>query len=821
MIRFVDREVLCVQDTKLENADVREQLNIYLHNDFVCIVNEVGEYEGYITLDSWADCTIDLRTAIVTDYLVMDAGIWEAARKYIRENEDYGISGLIPVVNTDKQLINFAYDDTDADRELRMLRELQEILNAHQFADIFPECEGVIIHGFNELAFFFVEYLKGQGISVCAEGDMWKGFCPCKPLELLENKVMHIYAEGIMPHSSNIRVNMLRSASVEFECVDKIYEANIKLGIIKNAFGTEKDFLEQLRKCKNIVIMGTGVDALDTYNYLVKNGIDIYCFANEDDSNKARSVFEKKILNCCEIRRTLDDVIWINPVERGSAWGLGNTDYYDYLGYKRNEQFFLVKDYVIPQSEGLVNVLKNHRIVCMGDRLLSDSLVNYMLKYEETRYNEFLYWDIDIELEDNIEESTYILIILPVVHSDEAERNRQEKKNAIVNFLQKNNIWHYTLYFSTIPALIGLQTREKNIVKHKPKKVVLGAIGGVGGTTFVKGLLDGHPNILTIHEEWLNDRLFWICMKLGNRRANEIMPLFWDMYYAEDNDGFDDKKDIFECKMNELLQEYKNVTSQDLFVLFCIAYCEIWREEKIDINDCVIYWEPHPLRKATIKEFAKWLNNGEINCFALDVSRNACQKSGSGVKGFLKMNWAGDSYKPIRAFRWIFAEMNIQEPYKVQEQIHIQFEDLKKRPEEVLNQLCELWEIPWSDTLMHTTLNGQRNVYFNGYKQISDFDLSPVYNLYEEYFSEFDRLRITLMCSPWQRKYGYPYTLPSIFSRRELYEMFLKEFRFFRKEDFIDGKKDMEFLFLQREIRKELNRIIFINYEMDLLEGEA
>ena len=37
-----------------------------------------------------------------------------------------------------------------------------------------------------------------------------------------------------------------------------------------------------------------------------------------------------------------------------------------------------------------------------------------------------------------------------------------------------------------------------------------------------------------------------------------------------------------------------------------------------------------------------------------------------------------------------------------------------------------------------------KKVYDNGIKKIRDFDLTPVYHTYEEYFSEFDRFRIIL-----------------------------------------------------------------------------
>ncbi len=49
---------------------------------------------------------------------------------------------------------------------------------------------------------------------------------------------------------------------------------------------------------------------------------------------------------------------------------------------------------------------------------------------------------------------------------------------------------------------------------------------------------------------------------------------------------------------------------------------------------------------------------------------------------------------------------------------------------------------------------------------------------YEEYFSEFDRFRISMITAPWQKQYGYPYVSSLNFSRCELCDMFSKKFRF-------------------------------------------
>lgn len=118
--------------------------------------------------------------------------------------------------------------------------------------------------------------------------------------------------------------------------------------------------------------------------------------------------------------------------------------------------------------------------------------------------------------------------------------------------------------------------------------------------------------------------------------------------------------------------------------------------------------------------------------------------------------------------------------------------------------ICSKWDIPWSDTLMATTHFGKEEIY-NGVK---DFDLGPVYNTYEKFFSAFDRFRIMLIDAPWQRKYGYSYVELLQFTRRELQEMFLKEFRFEKQWDAeLCGDEFEDRLVVQRVVRTNLQKV--------------
>lgn len=124
----------------------------------------------------------------------------------------------------------------------------------------------------------------------------------------------------------------------------------------------------------------------------------------------------------------------------------------------------------------------------------------------------------------------------------------------------------------------------------------------------------------------------------------------------------------------------------------------------------------------------------------------------------------------------------------------VRFEDIKLHPRAELLKFCDEVGIPWVETLMHTTNGGNEWIYE---ESITDFDIKPVFNPYVEFLSEFDRFRLSIISAPYQKKYGYIYEDCLKFSRKELQEMFLKEFRFQNKLQFeTDTERTIYYLFV-------------------------
>lgn len=814
MIRFCDKEVCCVS---YDSLDREQLLRFFFDNhmdDIICVIDENGRYRGKIVYYSLIQCA-DIYSALQEDYVIWDENIWERAKYYFSQYKyGFGEHVLLPVVDKAGQLICFAYEDMDANAEMRMLRELTETAGALQFEDIYPEYRCVQIYGFNELAYSFAKYLESRNIAVQVYGNMWENFFAGTDCQILDYECMPIYAEGVREKTNNWIENLLRSVSVEFECIDLIYETNIKAGIIRDAMGDVDALIASLKKEKELIIIGAGLEAQDAYDYLMKNGIDICCFVNEELEEQSHRMFGKRILSSLEARKSYKNAVFLDCVSKNSAGGFGGVDYYDYIGYRRNRRFFLLRDYIEISGNSLISAIGTTRIVLTGDAYVCSRLFEYLKSnhISVTGYLDTVPSDEkkqclpQISVSD-ISEDTMCLLVIPELFELESKKRQIREKERLIAYLKNNGIDNYTDYFSHLLSFIRIE--ESNGTKYTrktltPKRVVVGAIDHSCGNVFFKGLVDGHPNIVTDSENQLGAVLFWVCICLAMKPKEFILPLLLETFAG--NEWFNSV--AFEKKMKQLLENGDDFSSQELFVMIHIAYTYMHGIEIEDMQNMVIYWEPHDIPRFILEECVRWIGTDEVPCDILNMARNICMRNGSVLK--LKIVQGYNQDRALVQYRYYMLDYPSidKKSYEKSERQVLRFEDLKCNPQETLRELCNRWNIEWSDMLMKTTRNGKSVNYDNGIYSINDFDLRPVYNTYEEYFSEFDRFRIMLINAPWQRKYGYPYVEISSFSRRELQEMFLKEFRYEDRMEYNGPKSKLDSdIRLLNEIRIRLRKV--------------
>ncbi len=784
MIRFCNKEVHCIVYEKL---DREELLNYFIrdHMDEIICVIENGRYQGRITYYSLISCE-DVYDALIEDFVLLNDDIWQKARNYFA-NYKYNLHEYVflPVLNNEKQLICFAYEDRDANAEIRMLRELIEIPNALRFADVYPQYKWVKIYDFNELSYFFAKYLEYFGIPVEVSGLMWKNFFKGNICKVPEYECLKIYGEGTEQRRYNWIENLLESVSVEFECIDHIYEMNLKKGIIKDAVFDRNSLMERLREENEVIILGSGPVEQDVYDFFIHNNIDIFCFANERCEEQEHRLFGKKILSSFEIRAICSNPIFINCVSKNSSWGGGkNVDWYDYLGYKRNDGFFYLRDYLEIEKNGLGNVLKQGEVVLAGDAFLCKTVYFYL---KNKNVSTLGYVDLLLENQgvqgipqvniEDIKKDTVCLLTIPQFLDSRYEPKFAGRRNEMLNCLKENGIDNYTEYFSDANSLIDIEADRQikySDTRLMPGRIVLGSIESKSGNVFFRDLLDNHPSILMMFGyDYINNNLFWTCIRLAGEQVEDILPLFWKIYHDEGGQGIYFPK-LFNEKMEEFLIKGKKYTSQELFVMFHVAYAYMFGRNIENIHNLVIYWEPHTVSRMVLEEYAKWLGSENVPCDIINVVRNICMRNGSFLKGELKT--IGKKKAPLSgSYNIILGCPDVEKKnYSGSKRWVIRFEDLKKYPRKILEAMCNEWGIEWSETLLETTCRGVEDFYDNRVVKVSGFEMQPVYNTYEEYFSEFDRMRLMIMNAPWQKKYGYPYVEALQFTRKELQEILME-----------------------------------------------
>lgn len=765
----------------------------------------------------------DVDVVMAAEHITFGKDIWNDGKEYFRQNLQFdpAVMQLLPVENEKHKTICYVYQDREANRELRMLKELGRKLDRNeeilQFRDVFPDIRNVIVCGCNELAYYFVLYLKKQQINVSVLGKYWDlfGYENNRIADFDSKGMMVVYAENVQSSTDSLFKTVIRSASPGFECIDQIYETNVLEGRITDAAGDFVNFLQKIRG-RDVVILGIDMAAQDAYDLLYENGIDICCFAVFEplENGGRKTLLGKKVVRAEDVMRTEGDKVFIDGSGRNSALGAETVDAYDenvymkvgvadlldYYGYERNERFFLIRDYTDILCSCLSHVLNRKRVFLIGDKCLCTVLSNYLLEVEcgniDVNY-------VEISDLSQIDMKETDIMCMGYLWYGTYKGVRENPKSRMMQEVPERKDIFCTEYFSDLEVLVAVDLfMNRNVNKYSlkqfmPKGILLGRIPPGSGNYFFRGLVDGHPDIMKWSYTSLDCNLFLYCIRLAAEKSENILSVFKKLYYEETDAEIRDKVILskeFEQNLNNLLVLKDRFTSQEVFILLQIAYAETLSGEKIaNLHSKIIYWEPHGCPRAKFPFLSKWLDDKQIEGYTLYMHRDNTVLVGSLCK-HLKESQEVPPEK-LYVIESMSKENHIETDhasYMKWKEFQVRFEDIKLHPKEELMRICDICGIPWSNMMLSTTYGGKP---WN-YKGVYDFDIKPVFNRYEEYLSEFDHFKIALISSPFQKKYGYSHEDCMKFSRSELQEFFLKEFTFQQKLQF-SREKDRKAYFLR------------------------
>ena len=91
----------------------------------------------------------DMDITIISEDMSVERNLWDDVRKIFRQHVSYDEANviMIPIMNMNSEVVCYAYQDSEANRELRMLKELEKNMDILQFKDVFPEIREVIVCG--------------------------------------------------------------------------------------------------------------------------------------------------------------------------------------------------------------------------------------------------------------------------------------------------------------------------------------------------------------------------------------------------------------------------------------------------------------------------------------------------------------------------------------------------------------------------------------------------------------------------------------------------------------------------------------------------
>lgn len=543
-----------------------------------------------------------LKADIAEQHLTFDEKIWQTAKEYFNQTGccDSTKVQLIPIWNAEGGLVCYGWQDGEANRELRMLKELSRGQSILQFGDIFPDIKEVIIWGCNELAYHFVKYLEGLCIPVSVGGKYWKyfGYQSICDNDFEQNGIMIIRAERILENKSDLFQRIIRSASPEFECIDKIYENNILAGNIKDV---ENDggitwLLDQLSG-KDIVLLETDARAQDTYDFLYAHGIDIQCFATYETDGKTSEpgqLLGKMVEPIDKVLRNRKNAVLIDVHSKNSMWGNAYVELFDYYGYTRNENFFVFSDYADVPHSNLLHVLKGKSLFLTGDERLCKILAEYL---EEAEQGDIALRYAEVIREGMLGEGDIPCFVYLWYGQGAADRKAQ----ILGEYLTKTS---YTDYFSRIAVFVSIdqyRTRYSDRcygASLVPKGILINNSRSHCGNVFLKGIMDGHPDILLLQYNTFSNNIFAYCIRLSIEKSENILSAFQSMLKEEmgENEFLVNFPywGRFKKRMEKWLSLQEEFTSQELFTIFHAVFTEVtYGEEIADISQKVIYFDPH------------------------------------------------------------------------------------------------------------------------------------------------------------------------------------------------------------------------------------
>lgn len=291
----------------------------------------------------------------------------------------------------------------------------------------------------------------------------------------------------------------------------------------------------------------------------------------------------------------------------------------------------------------------------------------------------------------------------------------------------------------------------------------------------MSSLLDGHPHILSTPDStMMGFYQFWI--QYGYLPAERLVDAFVDHFAVifdarkpskcprtGSTAGFDlnyvamgeDRDEIlmvdvevFKKSIFQYLNFERTVTRREFFLALHIAYADAVGH-RVD-HEPILAFGLHINYSPSIRMFVEDFPDA----FFLHMIRDPIQTAGS----FFKHYWKGGCPAMDLGFSVIQQRLksgSLVLPWVEAQSRVVRLEDLHRRPREVLTAVCGWLGIPWSETLLRSSINGIKWWNDRSSIQVSGFSEVILNQKYTDYLSPFDRVRMASLFYYHFASWGY------------------------------------------------------------------
>lgn len=343
---------------------------------------------------------------------------------------------------------------------------------------------------------------------------------------------------------------------------------------------------------------------------------------------------------------------------------------------------------------------------------------------------------------------------------------KQEKFVFLIGEKQKSL---YPLDFMQTFGIDYTKTIPKPIKLSEINRIIMGwYIIGSTGSKLLGSIIDNHPNLLNIqaislnnfymfYEDVLENKdLATVISNMENRRLSNASHQMLQQIFK--NCGFGIK--AFTKKLNRCLADYPNPTFHQWFTAFFLSYALCLKR---DLNARIapaIFYHPHVFLFEGTNEYAK--NNLLLDAFKyvkiISIIRDPITTAGS-ILNFYTHSPLGTNIFAAVDNLVVHYNGYYRDPREkyFKHWKSVRFEDLKLNLYATTIRMAEFFNIPHTNTLLQSTVNGidENGQSTDGSTLQSGLDKAPVYKKYESLLSEYDKYRLELIKHTYYAPWGY------------------------------------------------------------------